>query len=69
MQQADLPNSPSLQAGMDRRGPLFLWEGHDPETRGPDAAFWNYSYKVTRFNEYCAIVLEGEDCTKKYVVR
>ena len=47
----------------------FYGKGTIWETRGPDAAFWNYSYKVTRFNEYCAIVLEGEDCTKKYVVR
>jgi hypothetical protein len=30
--------------------------------------FWNYSYRVVRFNEYCA-VLEGPDCTKTYVVR
>jgi hypothetical protein len=30
--------------------------------------FWNYSYRIERFNEYCA-VLEAPDCTKTYVVR
>lgn len=31
--------------------------------------FWNYSYRIVRFNEYCAAVIEAPDCTKTYVVR
>jgi hypothetical protein len=25
---------------------------------------WHFSYKVLRFNEYCAAVIEGDDCTR-----
>ena len=31
--------------------------------------FWNYSFRIVRFNEYCAAVIEAPDCTKTYVVR
>jgi len=30
--------------------------------------FWNYSFRIVRFNEYCAAI-EAPDCTKTYVVR
>lgn len=30
---------------------------------------WNFSYRVIRFNEYCAAVIEGDDCTKTIVAR
>lgn len=33
------------------------------------AANWNYSYRVTRFNEYCAVVVKADNCTKVFVVR
>jgi hypothetical protein len=29
----------------------------------------NFSYRVVRFNEYCAAVVEGDNCTKTIVVR
>jgi len=25
---------------------------------------WHFSYRIVRFNEYCAVVVEGDDCTK-----
>lgn len=31
--------------------------------------YWNYSYRITRLNEYCAIVEEGNDCTRTFTVR
>jgi hypothetical protein len=31
--------------------------------------FWNFSYRVVRFDEYCAAVIEGNDCTKTIVAR
>ncbi|MFY9587234.1 MAG: hypothetical protein WAT66_07260 [Actinomycetota bacterium] len=30
--------------------------------------YWNFSYRIVRFNEYCAVV-GGADCTKVYVKR
>lgn len=30
---------------------------------------WNYSYRMTRLNEYCAIVEERDHCTRVFVVR
>jgi hypothetical protein len=30
--------------------------------------YWNFSYRITRFNEYCAVV-GGDNCTKTYVKR
>jgi hypothetical protein len=32
-------------------------------------AYWNFRYRVVRFNEYCAAVVEGDDCTKVIEVR
>lgn len=31
--------------------------------------FWNFSYRIVRLNEYCAAVIEGDDCTKTIVAR
>lgn len=30
--------------------------------------YWNFSYRITRFNEYCA-VMEAPDCTKTFIAR
>lgn len=27
---------------------------------------WHFSYRVLRFNEYCAAVIEGDDCTRVF---
>jgi hypothetical protein len=35
-----------------------------PENR----PFWNFSYRVVRFNEYCAVI-GGPDCMSTYVKR
>jgi hypothetical protein len=30
---------------------------------------WNFAYRIVRLNEYCAAVIEGDDCTKTVVAR
>lgn len=34
-----------------------------------DERFWNYAYRIVRFDEYCASVTQGPDCTKLFVVK
>lgn len=50
-------------------GDLVFWgRGTIWITYPQGEAYWNFSYRVVRFNEYCAVV-GGTDCTKVYVTR
>lgn len=43
-------------------GTIWLtFPGHQP--------FWNFSYRIIRLNEYCAAVVEGDDCTRVFVAK
>jgi hypothetical protein len=34
-----------------------------------DRAYWNYAYRITRKDEYCASVIHGDHCTRLFVAR
>ena len=48
--------------GFVGRGMIWVTYQHHVES-------WNYSYRVVRVNEYCAIVEERDNCTKVITVR